>query len=358
MCEELGLYQSGKPLIGTEKPSAMEKPELRVSPADFSNVSRPLLTNQPAKGNLLRDHKERVENLSHHDQLIKIMQRCWIHRYCSCWAVFFVTEDVEEFANFDGHVACREQLYLEMTSHQSQKVAFVGIQRLVLSWKLQSVTIKENTELRSESNSLSKDGSRSWTRISDELNRFVRDLTEKVRVCENEQNTSTGTEKPVAKSRPKQVSAPSSSSTSTTIPIHLRKWIDVEPGTQNSQSYEVAKKRNTSLRHEPLPSEADGAVEFRRLKLEFASNFSTSPNWSIRSWKSHLVRSGGHKKRFQYSVNPHVDAILYLRTIQDHSGGNPIDPSLQDNVMIPNDFLKYIYHVENFTTCTPLSIQD
>ena len=144
------------------------------------------------------------------------------------------------------------QLYLEMTSHQSQKVAFVGIQRLVLSWKLQSVTIKENTELRSESNSLSKDGSRAWTRISDELNRFVRDLTEKVRVCENEQNTSTGTEKPVAKSRPKQVSAPSSSSTSPTIPIHLRKWIDVEPGTQNSQSYEVAKKRNTSLRHEPL----------------------------------------------------------------------------------------------------------
>ena len=57
LCEELGLYQFGKPLIGTKKPSAMEKPELRVSPADFSNVSRPLLTNQPAKGNLLRDHK-------------------------------------------------------------------------------------------------------------------------------------------------------------------------------------------------------------------------------------------------------------------------------------------------------------
>ena len=238
-------------------------------------------------------------------------------------------------------------LYLEMTNHQNQKVGFVGIQRLVLCWKLQSVTIKENTELRSESNSLSKDESRSWTRISDGLNRFVRDLTEKERVCENEQNTLTGTEKPVAKSKPKQVSAPSSSSTSTTFPIHLRKWIDVGPGTQNSRSYEVAKKRNTSLRHESLPPEEDGAIEFRRLKLEFSSNFSTFPHWSIRSWKSNLERSGGHKKRFQYSVDPHVDAVLHLRAIQGHSGGNPIDPSLQDNVMVSNDSLKYIYHVEN-----------
>ena len=239
-------------------------------------------------------------------------------------------------------------LYLEMTNHQNQKVGFVGIQRLVLCWKLQSVTIKENTELRSESNSLSKDESRSWTRISDGLNRFVRDLTEKERVCENEQNTSTGTEKPVAKSKPKQVSAPSSSSTSTTVPIHLRKWIDVEPGTQNSRSYEVAKKRNTLLRHEPLPSEEDGAIESRRLKLEFASRFFNFPligqfDHGKVTWKG----VGGHKKRFQYSVDPHVDAILYLRAIQGHSGGNPIDPSLQDNVMVPNDFLKYIYHVEN-----------
>ena len=204
---------------------------------------------------------------------------------------------------------------------------------------------KHGVEIRI--NSLSKDGSRSWIRNSDGLNRFVRDLTEKVRVCENEQNTSTGTEKPVAKSRPKQVSTPSSSSTAMTIPIHLGKWIDVELGTQNSRSYEVAKKMHTSLRHEPLPSEGDCAIEFRRLKLKFPSIFSTSPHWSIRSWKSHLERSGGDKKRFQYCADIHDDAILYLRAIQGHSGGNPIDPPLQDNVMIPSDFLKYIYHVEN-----------
>ena len=37
--------------------------------------------------------------------------------------------------------------------------------------------------------------------------------------------------------------------------------------------------------------------------------------------------------------------ILYLRALQGHSGRNLVDPSLQDNVMIPDGFFKYIYHV-------------
>ena len=37
--------------------------------------------------------------------------------------------------------------------------------------------------------------------------------------------------------------------------------------------------------------------------------------------------------------------ILYLRALQGHSGNNLIDPTLQDNVLIPDDFLEYIYHV-------------
>ena len=37
--------------------------------------------------------------------------------------------------------------------------------------------------------------------------------------------------------------------------------------------------------------------------------------------------------------------ILCLRTLQGHSGRNPIDPLLQDNVLIPNNFFEYIHHV-------------
>ena len=37
--------------------------------------------------------------------------------------------------------------------------------------------------------------------------------------------------------------------------------------------------------------------------------------------------------------------ILYLRALQGHSGRSLIDPTLQDNVVIPSNFFQYIYHV-------------
>ena len=36
-----------------------------------------------------------------------------------------------------------------------------------------------------------------------------------------------------------------------------------------------------------------------------------------------------------------AEKFLYLRAL----GRNPTDPSLQDNVLIPNNFLEYIYHI-------------
>ena len=36
---------------------------------------------------------------------------------------------------------------------------------------------------------------------------------------------------------------------------------------------------------------------------------------------------------------------MYLRALQGPSGRNLIDPTLQDNVVIPSDFFQYIDHV-------------
>ena len=36
---------------------------------------------------------------------------------------------------------------------------------------------------------------------------------------------------------------------------------------------------------------------------------------------------------------------MYIRALQGHSGRNFIDPSLQDNVVIPSNFFQYIYHI-------------
>ena len=49
-----------------------------------------------------------------------------------------------------------------------------------------------------------------------------------------------------------------------------------------------------------------------------------------------MTKCGGNKKRFQYCTFP-SGQILYLRALQGHSGRNLIDPSLQDNVLIPDD---------------------
>ena len=48
---------------------------------------------------------------------------------------------------------------------------------------------------------------------------------------------------------------------------------------------------------------------------------------------------------FQYCTDPSGQEIRYFRALQGHPGRNPIDLSLQDNVLIPNNFFEYIYHI-------------
>ena len=62
-------------------------------------------------------------------------------------------------------------------------------------------------------------------------------------------------------------------------------------------------------------------------------------------WKSKMAGGGGNKKRFQFCTDSSVQEILYLRALQGHSGRSPIDPTLQDNVLIPDNFFEYICHV-------------
>ena len=57
-----------------------------------------------------------------------------------------------------------------------------------------------------------------------------------------------------------------------------------------------------------------------------------------------MARGGGNKKQFQY-CNDSSGEILHLRALQGHSGRNLVDPSLQDNVLIPDGFFEYMYHI-------------
>ena len=76
-----------------------------------------------------------------------------------------------------------------------------------------------------------------------------------------------------AKAKPTRPSTTCSSSK--TVPILERIWIDVEPGAQFDQAYPVAQRKNTLLRQGELPREEDGAIEFWRLEDDLQKNLST-----------------------------------------------------------------------------------
>ena len=107
----------------------------------------------------------------------------------------------------------------------------------------------------------------------------------------------------------------------------------------------MSKKLSTLLRHGSLPREDDGAIDFWRLEDNLRNHVDQSRDWSDEKWKSTMARGGGNKKIFQCCTDPSGQEILHLRDLQGHSGRNLIDPSLQDNVLIPDDFFEYVHHV-------------
>ena len=152
-------------------------------------------------------------------------------------------------------------------------------------------------------------------------------------------NVLTFASRPKAKAKPRR---PTSACSSTrAVPICERIWIDVEPGAQFDQAYPVAKRINTLLRHGELPREEDGAIEFWRLKDYLRNDFEDTRHWSDEMWKIRMAKGGGNQKIFQYCTDSSGQEILYLRALQGHSGRSPIDPSLQDNVVIPDNFFEY-----------------
>ena len=125
-----------------------------------------------------------------------------------------------------------------------------------------------------------------------------------------------------------------SRSSARTIPIGERTWTDIEPQEYSLSDYSVSKKLVNLLRHGRLPREDDGAIEFWRIKDDRQNHFVYSQHWSDEKWKSSMARGGGNKKRVQYCTDASGE-ILYFRAHQGYSGRNLVDPSLQDNVLIP-----------------------
>ena len=122
-------------------------------------------------------------------------------------------------------------------------------------------------EIRIES--VNKDNSHSWVRISHGLNKLVTDLSNNKEDDNNEQETSVMQFEDFAlktnvlafasrskdKAKPRR-RTPVCSSTRT-VPIGERTWTDVEPQDYSSIAYPVSRQLSTFLRHGHLLREED-----------------------------------------------------------------------------------------------------
>ena len=72
-------------------------------------------------------------------------------------------------------------------------------------------------------------------------------------------------------------------------------------------------------------------------KIIFGMNLSTLNIWSDDVWKSKMAGGGGNEKIFYYCIDPSGQELLYLRALQGRSGRNPIDLTLQDNVLMQDN---------------------
>ena len=162
-------------------------------------------------------------------------------------------------------------------------------------------------EIRIES--INKDNSHTWVRFSHGLNKLVTDLSNKEEDDDNEQETTeTKSEefalntnvlafasRSQAKAKPRR--STSACSSTRTVPIRQRIWIDIEPRAQSDQAYPVAKRLSTLLRDGHLPRAEDGVVEFWRLKDCLWYEFENTQHWSDVMWKSKMAGGGGNKKK-------------------------------------------------------------
>ena len=146
-----------------------------------------LSTDDPAQEDLLQKYQERVERLSQQNRVIKF---CTDAGFLTTVDVgqYIMTKDTEEVPQFTESVACREYTLPRDEKSSDPKGWIRGNTKIgpVLKVTTSYLQGKYGVEIIIES--VNKDNSHSWVRISHGLNKLVTDLIDKE--YDNEQETS------------------------------------------------------------------------------------------------------------------------------------------------------------------------
>ena len=172
-----------------------------------------------------------------------------------------MTKHTDEFLQFTEPVTCREYTLPRDEKSTDPKGWIRGNTKIgpVLEVTTSYLQGKYGVEIRIES--VNKDNSHSWVRISHGLNKLVTDLIDKEYDDDEQETSETMTElicvedgsicfcKPIKWLKQNRGDLSTTCSSSRTVPFRERVWIDIEPGAQFDQAYPVAKRLNTLLRH-------------------------------------------------------------------------------------------------------------
>ena len=192
---------------------------------------------------------------------------------------YFMTKDTGDFRQFRS-VACREYTLPRDDPTSQPKGWIQGNMRIgpVLEVTTSFQYGKHGIEIRIWS--VGQDNSQSWVRISCGTNKFVIDSnhnnTEPPADPHEDQTSQTSVKvsaaRSKAKAKPQQrepVDTPS------IIPMHERRWIDIEPSEQTLAAYDLSKKVISLLRHnQTIQREEDGAIPFYRIKFHLRNHSS------------------------------------------------------------------------------------
>ena len=142
----------------------------------------------PAQENLLQKYKERVERLPQQDRVLKICTDAGFLKTVDV-GQYFMTKHTDEFSQFTEPVTCREYTLPRDEKSTDPKGWIQGNTKIgpVLEVTTSYLQGKYGVEIRIES--VNKDNSHTWVRISRGLNKLVTDLIDK-EYDDNEQETS------------------------------------------------------------------------------------------------------------------------------------------------------------------------
>ena len=297
---------------------------------------------------LWQQYIERIESLSPENKVSKFCKEAGFMRVVEV-GQYFVTKNTGSLKQFRSVVVANTLLPRDDPASQAKG----WIQGNMRNGPVLEVTtsfqhFKHGIEIRIWS--VNQDNSQSWVRISYGTVKYVidsiQDNTEIPADPQEEQIPQTSMSVVAARSKAKAKPQPRVLvGTTATIPIHERRWIDIEPSKQNLASYDLSKKVINLLRHnKTVQREDDGAIQFWRIKFHLRNQFSQVQHWSDERWKSCLTAGGGTKRRYLY-CSDNSGIILYLRALQGHSGHSLIDLVLQDNVIIQRGLFHHICHI-------------